>query len=131
MTPSVLRLLRTGGLIAIAVGAVGSVGLTLRAGRTAPLILQVLFVIWVLGPFVAAGLADVASKRWLPLTSATLHVGSLLLTLGSLAIYSELIPRPQGSPVAAPFVVVPPVSCVLVAIAVSIAALLSRRRAAG
>ena len=41
------------------VGAVGSVGFLLRAGQRTPRLLLVLFVLWVLSPFMAVVLADV------------------------------------------------------------------------
>ena len=61
-------------------------------------------------------------------TRATLYCVTLLVTLGSLAIYGGLIARPAGSANAFMFVVVPPASWLLVAIVVPLAALISRRR---
>lgn len=58
-TPESGRLgpLRTAAMLAVVAGAVGSVGLTLRAGhRNNSLVLQMLFLIWVLLPFVALAL---------------------------------------------------------------------------
>ena len=49
----ILGLLRAVALIEVVAGAVGSVGLTLRAGQRSPRLLLVLFTIWVLSPFVA------------------------------------------------------------------------------
>jgi len=120
-------LLRTAARIAVVVGAVGSVGLTLRAGRTTPRLLLVLFVIWVLSPFVALAWANVVSKRWSLLTQATLHCLTLVITLGALAIYGEVVLPPAGSPRAFVFVIVPPVSWLLMTIVIPIAALVSRR----
>ena len=60
--PGVLRRVA---LIAVAAGALGSVALTLYAGRSNNLlILKVLFTLWVLSPFVLLGLAHLLSKRW-------------------------------------------------------------------
>jgi hypothetical protein len=86
-----LGLLHTAAMIGALVGAVGSVGLTLHAGRhNASRILMVLFALWVLSPFMALVWAHVASKRWSVLTRATLYSLMLILTLGSLAIYGEV-----------------------------------------
>jgi hypothetical protein len=123
-----LGVLRGAALIAVVAGAGGSVGLMLRAGRRTPWLLLVLFVIWVLSPFVGLAWANMVSKRWSVLTRATLYCVTLVLTLGSLPIYGGLVLPPAGSARAFVFVVVPPVSWLLIAIAVPMAALISRRR---
>ena len=122
----VLGFLRAVALIAVVAGAVGSVGLMLRAGHP-PLFLRVLFVIWVLSPFVALTWANMVSKRWSVLTRSTLYCVTLVITLGSLAIYGNPALRPAGSANAFVFVAVPPVSWLLMAIVVPIAALISGR----
>jgi hypothetical protein len=120
--------LRAVALVAAMLGAVGSVALTLRAGRSTPRLLLAVFVLWVLAPFVALAWATVVSPRWAGVTRATLYCLTLVLTLGSLAIYGELVKRPAGSANAFMFVVTPPVAWVLIAIAVPLAALVSRRQ---
>ena len=122
-----LSLLRAVALIAVVAGAVGSGGLMLRAGRSTPRLLLVLFVIWVLSPFVALAWANMVSKRWTVLTRATLYCVTLVITLGSLAIYGGVVLTSAGSPRAFVFVVVPAGSWLLMAIVVPIAALISRR----
>jgi hypothetical protein len=123
-----LGLLRAAALIAVLAGAAGSLGLMLHAGRrNDSRILLVLFTIWVLSPFVALVLADVVSNRWSVLTRATLHSLMLVLTLGSLAIYGDAALGPPRAKTAFVFVVVPPASWLLIAIAVPIAALISGR----
>ena len=122
-----LDLLRKVALCAVAVGAVGSFGLMLRAGRHSPRFLLVLFVIWVLSPFVALAWANVRSQRWANITRATLYCVTLILTLGSLSAYGNLIKPPTGSARAFVFVAVPPASWLFMVIAVPIAALISRR----
>ena len=128
MTTRFLGLLRAVALIAAAVGAVGSVGLMLRADERTPRFLLVFFVFWVLSPFVALAWANVVSKRWPALTRAALYVVTLVITLGALACYGKLILPPAGSPRAFVFVAVPPASWLLMAIVVSAAALISHRR---
>jgi len=92
-----LGLLRAVALLAVVAGAGGSVGLMLRAGQRTPRLLLVLFTIWVLSPFVALLWAYMVSKRWSLVTRATLYCVTLVVTLGSLAIYGELVVlRPPG-----------------------------------
>jgi hypothetical protein len=117
-------------LIAVLVGAMGSVALTLRAGQRTPRLLLLVFVVWVLCPFAALAWASAVSPRWAVLTRATLFCVTLLVTIGSLAIYGGLVQRPAGTANAFLFVVVPPVSLLLAAIAVALVALLSRKRSA-
>ena len=115
-------------LIAVMAGAVGSVGLMLYAGRHAPWLLIVLFAMWVLSPFIALASATVVSKRWSVLTRATLYSVMLVVALGSLAVYGADALRPPRAQAAFVFVVVAPASWLLSAIAVAIAAFISRRR---
>lgn len=119
--------LRTGSRIAVVAGAVGSVGLMLRAGHP-PLLLRVIFAVWVLSPFTGLLLADMISNRWTVITRATLHSVMLVLTLSSLAIYGHAVLRPPRSTPAFPFVVVPLGSWLMMIIAAPIAALISGRR---
>jgi hypothetical protein len=123
-----LGVLRAVALIAVVAGAGGSVGLMLRAGGRTPRLLLALFVIWVLSPFAALAWANMVSKRWSVPTRATLYCVTLVLTLGSLAIYGGLVLPPAGSARAFVFVAVPPASWLLMAIAVPLAAWISRRR---
>jgi hypothetical protein len=109
-------------------GAVGSVGLMLRAGHGNPSrLLLVLFALWVLSPFIALVLANMVSKRWSVLTRATLYTVMLVLTSGSLAIYGDVALGPPRTKAAFVSVVVPPASWLLIAIVVPIAALISGR----
>ena len=87
-----LGLLRAAALIAVVAGALGSVGLMLWVGHRNPSrILLVLFAIWDLSPFIALVLADIVSMRWSVLTRATLYGVMLILTLGSLAFYGDVV----------------------------------------
>src|SRR5258706_12078670 len=99
----------------------------LREGRHTPRFLLVLFVIWVLTPFVAIAWAIIVSKRWAALTRATLYWVTIVIAPVSLAIYGRLVSPPAGSPNAFVFVAVPPASCFLLSLVVLIAALISRR----
>ena len=119
--------LRVAALIAVLAGAAGSVGLFLRAGQRTPRLLLAIMATWVFSPFVALVWANVVSKRWSVLTRATLYSVMLVVTLGSLAIYGDDALRPRKAQAAFVYVLVPPVSWLLIAIAVSIAAFISGR----
>ena len=120
--------LRAAALIAVVTGAVGSLGLLLRAGQRTPRLLLMIMAIWVLSPFVALVLVEVVAKRWSVLTRATLYSVMLVVTLGSLAIYGADALWPPRAQAAFVWVIVPPLSWLLMAIAVSIAAFISGRR---
>ena len=129
-SPDPKPILRAASLIAMLAGAVGSVGLMLYAGRhNSSRLLLVLFALWVLSPFVVLAFAKAVSNRWSALTGATLHIVTLFLTLGSLAIYGYVALGPPRARPAPFFVIVPPASWLLIAIVVSIAALISARTA--
>ena len=123
--PGPLVLLRAAGLVAVATGAAGSLGFMLMAGHP-PWFLRVLFAIWVLSPLVALVAAHAASARWSRLTRTTLYSLMLAVTVVSLGIYGTVAlspPRPQEAFV---FVVVPPASWLLIAVALALTARLSR-----
>jgi hypothetical protein len=123
-----MRVLRVVALMATVAGGVGSVAFTVLAGRRTPRLLLVVFVIWVLSPFVALAWANLRSARWSAATRAALQCVTLVVVLASLAIYGDVIVvAPPGSPNAFKFVVVAPASWLLMAIVVAIAALVSRR----
>src|SRR3979490_2114682 len=65
--------LRLTALIALVIGAVGSIGVWIRAAQHPPPLIIVLFVVWVLSPFVVLGIAHVVAKRWTPSTQAALY----------------------------------------------------------
>jgi hypothetical protein len=121
--------LRTSARIAVLVGALGSVGLTLYAGRQNPSsLLMTAFAIWVLSPFVLIILAASISTRWSSRTRMALDRAALVVTLMSLVTYTVRVLRPPKAQAAFVFVAVPPICWLLVAGAISAAAFLSRRR---
>ena len=126
-----LGLLRAVAMIAVLVGAGGSISMTLRVGhRNNSRLLLVLFGIWVLSPFIALVWANLVSKRWSVVTRATLYTVMLVLTLGSLAIYGAVALGLSRAKPAAVFLLVPSASWLLIAIVVPIAGItrrLSRR----
>ena len=120
--------LRVVALIAVLLGAVGSMGLFFHAIKHPPLVILVLFVVWILAPYVVFLWATVISKRWTALTRTTLYSVMIVVTIGSLAVYVRDAIKPRKSQPAAVYVLVPPASGLLAVIAVSIAALRSRTR---
>ena len=119
--------LRATALVAALCGAVGSAGFLLRAGQRTPRLLLAVMALWVLSPFVALLLANVASKRWSVPARATLYSVTLVLTLGTLAVYAFDVLWPRSAQPAFVFVLVPPVSWLFAAIVVPTAALVSGR----
>ena len=121
--------LRTAALIAVLAGAVGSVGLLLRASNRNPSqLLVVLLAIWVVAPFLALLLASIVSKGWSVLTRVTLYGVMLVVPLSCLAIYVADAIWPRTSPGPFVFIPVPPASWLFSALAVLAAALISGRR---
>ena len=123
-------MLRTTALMAAAIGGAGSVAFLLLAGqRNSELILLVsLFSIWVLSPFIVLASAILKSERFTETVQSTLYVLTIVIALTSLAIYGRVIDvKPEGSPNTFLFVAVPPVSWIVIAIVLSIAALKSRK----
>lgn len=128
-------LLHIAALIAAVVGAAGSLGFMFREGQRTPRLLLIFFFFWVISPFAALLWANLVSKHWSFVTRVALYGVTLVVALGSLLIYSELVHvKPPGAANAFLFVAVPPASWVFMTIVVSIAALISRsmsRRGAG
>ena len=119
--------IRTMAVVVVLAGAGISLGLMLHAGRNNKSVLLILlFVVWVLSPFIALLVANVVSKRWSVLTRVTLYSLMLILTLGSLVSYSGTL-SPPGTKPAFVFLVVPLISWLLLAIVIPIASSLSRR----
>ena len=118
-------------LIALAVGAVGSVALMLRTSPNMPPLLVVLIGLWVVSPFVLLALGNRLAKRRPLLSQSTIHVLALVLTLGSLAIYQAVAFGPPRPKPAFFFVLIPPISWLVIATGLATAALVSRKRSRG
>ena len=86
-----------------------------------------LFTAWVLSPFVALGLASVMAKQWASLTRAAVRGLTIVSSLGTLAPYAVVALGPPREHTAFVFVVVPPLSWLVIAIVVGGAAFISRR----
>ena len=104
-------------LILIA-GAVGSLALMLYAGRSnTHTLITIGFIFWVLTPFALLALTERRAGN------ATL---TWIVVLGSLAIYAYRAAVPPRSTGAFLFVIVPPVSVVLVLAVLGIVSVMSR-----
>lgn len=119
--------LRILALIVLLIGAIGSLGFMFIAGRNQnSVILLVLFMIWVLSPFVGLIVAAKISKKWTVLTRLALYWLMLVLSIGSLIIYSGIIP--VGTKTAFKFLVVPLISWLLIMIVIPIVIRLSAKK---
>ena len=118
------RLLRAAAPIAVPAGALGSVGLTLLVGhRNDSRVLLALFALWVLSPFVALAWTHGAATRWSAGMLATLDRVTLLIALGSVLVYANVAFGPPMARPAFPFLVVPLVSWLPIALVAAIGAL--------
>jgi hypothetical protein len=119
--------LRTIALIAIVVGVLGALILVLHAGRyNSSILLRLLFVIWVVSPFIAFIMADKFTRNWPVITHAMLYILILILTITPLLFYSGVLTLNRTKP-AFVFLVIPFISWLLLLIFISIAATIARR----
>jgi len=97
-------------------GAVYSLILTIEAGsNNRYVILPILFVAWVLSPFIALMVANIHSLRWSVFARLMLYTLILFITLGSLLGYTHVI-GPAAAKPAGVFLIVPLLSWFLMAI---------------
>ena len=109
-------------VLAVLAGAGSSLGFTIYTGRhNSSFILILLFAGWVVSPFIALLLVNVVTRRWSLLERLTLYSLMLLITLGSLVMYSGLW-IPQGAKPAFVFLIVPLISWFVMGIALMTAA---------
>ena len=122
--------LRTTALIALLFGALGSLYFVINAGRNnSSILLPALFVIWVLSPFIAFLIANSISKGWSFLTRKIIYWLMLIVTVGSLIIYSAF--NTPGTKRTFIFLVVPLISWLLIIIVILVTRRLSRRKTEG
>jgi hypothetical protein len=120
--------LRAISLVALVTGALGSRGLWVHAAKHPPPLIIVLFVVWVLSPFVILGIGHVVAKRWAPNTQAALYWVTLFATLASLVIYGDDAVAHRTSHPAFVYVAVPPASWFLSTIGVGLGAWIGKRK---
>jgi hypothetical protein len=122
-----VKSLHTAARVAAVIGAVGSVALTLYAGRSNNLpFLMVLMAGWVFAPFFGFALASTISARWSPAARTALDVGIAVIAVAALGIYARdaLQPPPRRAVV---YVLVPIVSWLLL-LGIAAAGFVSRGR---
>src|SRR5687768_15565112 len=120
-----LPVIRNIGLVALSAGALGSLGLVLNAGRNTPVILLILFIGWVLSPFVALFVANHLARRWSVLTQAAIYCLMVIVTVCSLVGYSDGFNTPGQRP-AFIFLMVPLFSWLLIMTVIPVARRVSR-----
>jgi len=120
--------LRTPARIVMALSAFAAEALMLFAGReNRHYEITALFIVWVAAPFVLLWVADRASKHWPRLVNTTLSWLMLLVACVTLAAYVRRIVRPPAAQPAFVFVLVPPMSWLVIALALGIAFLIAKR----
>jgi hypothetical protein len=108
-------------------GAAASAGMVYYMGRNNKSVLLILiFVAWVLGPFVALIGAHVISKRLPVRMRVTLPYHSFFITFASVVAYSGIL-LPQGTKPAFIFIVMPVFSWVVMIITFFLAASRSKK----
>jgi len=120
--------LRLTALVALVLGAAGSLGLWIRAAQHPPPLIIVLFVVWVLSPFVVLGIGHVVAKRWAPSTQTALYWVTLLVTVASIAIYADDAVAHRTTHPAFVYVAVPPASWLASAVALGGGAWIAKRK---
>ena len=115
-------------LTALVIGAAGSFGLWIHAAQHPPPLIIVLFIVWVLSPFVVLGMGHVVAKRWAPSTRAALYWVTLLVSVASIVIYADDAFAHRTVHPAFVYVAVPPASWLASAVALGIGAWIARRK---
>ena len=122
-----LSVLRITALTILFAGAVASLGFMFQTGRNNKSVLLILlFMFWVLSPFIALLVASIISKQWSVFSRVILYILMIILTLGSLSGYSGIL-NPAGTKPAFIFLVTPFISWLFLVLVVPIAAAVSRR----
>ena len=115
-----LNIMRKIAFVILLIGAVGSFGLVLNAGRHSPVLLLVLFIGWVLSPYIALFLVHVVSKLQLIIAPKLLYCLMLFVSLGSLASYGITLIQHRTKPPTGVYLSVPFISWFLILIAIVI-----------
>src|ERR1043165_5842891 len=120
--------LRATAQIGLAVSFAISICLFLRAGQRTPRLLLLGMAFWVFSPFAILTWLNAISKSWSILTRVTIYWVTLLIALGTLAVYGDDARGHRRAQAAFVYVIVPPASWLLMAVTSSVTALLARRR---
>jgi hypothetical protein len=123
----VKKILRRIALLVLLASAAGSLYFVIHAGRNNnSFILRILFVIWVLSPFVAFVFIDAISKQWSWISRRYLYWLMLIVSIGSFPIYSGVWGTIATKP-AFIFLIIPLISWLLIVIIIPIVKRLSQR----
>ena len=120
-----LHIIRTVALVVVLIGAACSLGFMFNAGRHTPIVLLILFVGWVLSPFIGFLVAIKISSHWSVSNRVTIYCLMLILTLLSLLSYSGAL-TPPGTRPASIFLIVPLISWLIILIVIPIIRRVSR-----
>ena len=113
--------LRTIALAIDSIGAIGSLYFMFNASRNQNSILLItLFTGWVISPFISFFVANKISNRWTPRTRSNLYWLTIILTIGSLVVYSGVL-MPSKTKLTFIFLVVPLISLLFIIITILIA----------
>lgn len=119
--------LRVAGITAMLLGAGGSVALMLRTSPNMPKVLVLLIGLWVVSPFALLAGAELTGKPSAAAARTTIYVLALLLAAVSLWVYWSVAYGPPRPKPAFFFVLLPPISWVLIAASAGVAALRTRK----
>lgn len=100
-------------------GAIGSIFFVLNAGRHSPIFLLILFIGWVLSPYVALFLVNFVSKLRSLVHFITFFWMTLFISLGSLISYYAALGK-HGTKSTAVYLIVPLISWVVILIVIAI-----------
>lgn len=109
-------------------GVVGAVALMMHAAPRMPALLVVLIGGWVMAPFVILAVVESVAARWPAPVQATTQAVMVATAIVSVAIYAATAFGPPRPKPAFYFVLVPPVSVAIAAVAIGIAGYIARRR---
>jgi len=99
--------LRISTLVLGIIGAIFSLIMVIHGGRNnKSIFLIMLFIVWVVSPFVALLLANRISERWPALFRTILYSLIVIVTFGSFVAYGGIL-HPEGTKPAFVFLVVP------------------------
>ena len=102
---------------ALMVGAVGVIiALLLVARRQRSSVLLIAFVLWDVLPFVLLGVGDRVATAWRLRSRTALHLATVFVVVVTLVAYAAVVLGAWHGHPAAPFLIVPPVSILFVAI---------------
>lgn len=94
--------------------------------RQRSVLLIVMFLGWVLSPYVALGVLTVRARRWTPSARATVRFAALLISFAALVRYAWVVVWPLTARPASTFLIVPLVSWVAIGVATVVAVRSSR-----